>query len=61
MMEAIRASPKTADIPVIVISALPELTVSQRLHRYRALLRKPFRENELLSAVRKVLGPEDPS
>jgi CheY-like chemotaxis protein len=61
MMEAMRSSAKTADIPVIAISALPERTISQRLQGYRALLRKPFRENDLLSAVRNVLGPRDPA
>jgi CheY-like chemotaxis protein len=52
-----KASPQTAGIPVIVITALPERTVTERLQGYEALLRKPFREKDLLEAVHKVLGP----
>ncbi len=43
-------------IPVIMMSALPEATVKERCNGYHAFMRKPFRESELLSTVRRVLG-----
>jgi CheY-like chemotaxis protein len=56
LINAMRTELRTADIPVIVMTALPETTVRQRLDGYAAFLRKPFREVELLEAVAKVLG-----
>ena len=57
LINAMRTEPRTADIPIIVMTALPETTVRQRLDGYAAFLRKPFREVELLEALAKVLGP----
>jgi two-component system chemotaxis sensor kinase CheA len=44
-----------ADIPVIVMSSLPAAAIAERAKNYRAFLRKPFTETELLSALRGVL------
>jgi CheY-like chemotaxis protein len=57
LMSAMRAESRTADIPVIIMTALPESTVRQRLVGYQAFLRKPFREAELLAGLAKVLDP----
>jgi CheY-like chemotaxis protein len=57
LMSAMRAEPRTADIPVIIMTALPESTVRELLDGYHAFLRKPFREAELLEGLAKVLGP----
>jgi CheY-like chemotaxis protein len=57
LINAMRTEQRTADIPIIVMTALPETTVRQRLDGYAAFLRKPFREVELLEALAKVLGP----
>jgi two-component system chemotaxis sensor kinase CheA len=57
LMSAMRAESRTADIPVIIMTALPESTVRQRLVGYQAFLRKPFREAELLACLAKVLDP----
>ena len=57
LMSAMKADSRTADIPVIIMTALPESTVRQRLVGYQAFLRKPFREAELLAGLAKVLGP----
>lgn len=56
LMHAMRSHPRTMDIPVIVMTALPETTIRQRLHGYVAFLRKPFRETELLEVLAKVLS-----
>jgi CheY-like chemotaxis protein len=60
LMRTMKAETRTANIPVIIITALQEQTVSQRLQGYRTVLRKPFRESELLEAVTNVLGPFGP-
>lgn len=45
-----------ADVPVVVMSSLPEATVSERLTGHRAFVRKPFRESELLETIERVLN-----
>jgi CheY-like chemotaxis protein len=60
LIKAMKAEGRTAAIPVIVMTALPEDAVRDRLQGYSALLRKPFREIELLEAVAKLLGPATP-
>jgi DNA-binding response OmpR family regulator len=57
LVSAMRAESRTADIPVIIMTALPESTVRTRLDGYLVFLRKPFREAELLEGLRKALGP----
>jgi CheY-like chemotaxis protein len=44
------------DIPVILMSGLPEASVSERCDGYQAFMRKPFREAELLETLRRLLG-----
>jgi two-component system chemotaxis sensor kinase CheA len=51
------ADPAMADIPIVIMSALQEAAVRQRIDRYRRFLRKPFREADVLQAVRYCLGP----
>ena len=58
MSNAMRADPALADIPIIMMSGLPESTVRQRFSGYAAFLRKPFFEPELLGILAEVLGPE---
>jgi CheY-like chemotaxis protein len=47
-------------IPVIVMSGLPEASVSERCDGYQAFLRKPFRETELLDALQRLLHSGTP-
>jgi CheY-like chemotaxis protein len=56
LMSAMRAEARTADIPIIIMTALPERTVRDRVDGYSAFLRKPFREAELLEVLTKVLS-----
>lgn len=44
-------------IPVVVMSGLPEATVSERCDGYQGFLRKPFRETELLATLHRLLDP----
>jgi CheY-like chemotaxis protein len=58
VLKAMRADPKLAAVPVIMISAVPESVVRARCEGYAAFLRKPFDFQTLLSAVERVTaGP----
>lgn len=48
---ALKANPRTSHIPVILMSSLPEETVTERCFGYRAFLRKPFRIAAVLDAI----------
>lgn len=56
MLAALKASAATAHIPVIMMSSLPEATISQRAAGYHTFLRKPFRINAVLDAIASALG-----
>ncbi len=60
LVAAMREKADTAAIPVIVMTALPESSVRERLRDYIAYLRKPFRETDLLAALSKALPSLDP-
>ena len=60
LVAAMREKAETAAIPVIVMTALPESSVRERLQDYIAYLRKPFRETDLLAALSKALPSLDP-
>lgn len=53
---AIRSDPAMADVPIVMMSAVPEAAVRERFDGYDAFLRKPFRITEFLSLVASVLG-----
>jgi CheY-like chemotaxis protein len=52
-LEALRGDERTADIPVVILSALSSGEVKQRLHSMgvRAILQKPYKPEDLLRAV----------
>lgn len=53
--KSIRTQPDYAEIPIIMMSSVPEASVRDRFDAYQAFLRKPFRLTELLPVVRAVL------
>jgi DNA-binding response OmpR family regulator len=58
VLKAMRADPKLAAVPVIMMSAAPESVVRVRCQGYTAFLRKPFDFEAILSAVeRMTAGP----
>jgi DNA-binding response OmpR family regulator len=58
VLKAMRADPKLAAVPVIMISVVPESVVRARCPGYAAFLRKPFDFETLLNAVERVTaGP----
>jgi CheY-like chemotaxis protein len=56
MMQAMAASPDMALIPVIIMTSLPEATITQRISGHAAYTRKPFRLDALLDLVAVTLA-----
>jgi CheY-like chemotaxis protein len=55
-IKALREEPGLRDVPVVVMSSLPEAAVSQSTKReYVAFLRKPFRIQEVIDIVNGAL------
>jgi two-component system chemotaxis sensor kinase CheA len=59
LMAAMAEDPRTRSIPVVVMTSLLESAVRERATSYRAVLRKPFREADLLDVLGDVLGGDD--
>ena len=58
VLKAMRADPKLAAVPVIMMTAVPESVVRAQCHGYTAFLRKPFDFQTLLKAVERAMaGP----
>lgn len=52
MLKALREEPGLRDVPVVIMSSLPEITVSQSAKRaYVAFLRKPFKLQDVVNVV----------
>lgn len=57
MLRAMRADLTYRDVPVILMTALPEATVAKTIDsQYSGFLRKPFRANEVVGTVARVLA-----
>lgn len=59
LIQAMRAEPAWAAIPVILMSSLPEDAVSTPGAGYTAFLRKPFRIATVLATLHQVLRSRD--
>jgi CheY-like chemotaxis protein len=55
---AMRADSKLADIPIVMVSALPEAAVRKRFDGYQAFFRKPFDTTALLDVIAELLRPK---
>lgn len=59
MLLAMRETELQRDIPCIVMSSMPEANVQERIGKYSAFLRKPFRLAAVVQLVATVLaGPK---
>lgn len=56
VLRAMRADPRLATVPVIMMSAMPESVVSARCSGYFAFLRKPFGFEPLHAIIVRALG-----
>jgi CheY-like chemotaxis protein len=53
-LQAMGADGNLKDVPVILMSSLPESTVAQRATGYRVFLRKPFRIFDVVDIVSRL-------
>ena len=56
LLAELKADPATADVPVVVVSAMDEVLTDERRAQAAAVLAKPFSPRTLLEAVRAVQG-----
>jgi DNA-binding response OmpR family regulator len=61
VLRAMRADPRLTQVPVIMISAMPEAVVRKRVDGYASFLRKPFDFESLLRTVEQTIGGPTPS
>ena len=59
LLSELRADPETADIPVIIVSALPEALTPERRALADAVLAKPIDPRVLLDLLRSTRGRQD--
>jgi CheY-like chemotaxis protein len=57
MVAALRADPAQREIPIVIMSAVAETVVRERVTGYAAFLRKPFRIGTVLDLVIRLIGP----
>lgn len=56
LMTAMRADPQLADVPVVIMSSIPEATLAERALGYAAFVRKPFNIFAVVDLVAKLTG-----
>jgi CheY-like chemotaxis protein len=59
LLRELAKSPGLSGIPVIVMSSLQETAVRERCDGYKAFLRKPFREADVLKTIQRVLSADE--
>jgi len=57
MARAVRDDPGQRSIPIVMTSAVSEQAMRQQFSDYQVFLRKPFRVNDLLEIVGRLLPP----
>jgi CheY-like chemotaxis protein len=55
MLRALRADPRYAEIPVVMMTSLPEALPADEVFLYQDVLHKPFTQEKLLSTLERVL------
>lgn len=56
MAQEMRADPAYQQMPIIIMSAMPEVVVQKQLDTYQGFLRKPFRVAAMLELISTVLN-----
>ena len=59
MLGAMAADPALRQIPVAMMSSMPETTVAERCASYASFIRKPFRLAQIVRLSRQLLGRSD--
>ena len=58
LLTELKVNPDTADVPVLVMSGMPEVLSEERRAMAAAILAKPFRIGDLLDAIRTACASE---
>jgi DNA-binding response OmpR family regulator len=61
LVQAMRQSEGQREVPIIIMSSMPEANVHARIDNYAAFVRKPFQIAALMRLVATVLGSAQPS
>jgi CheY-like chemotaxis protein len=56
MLAAMQADPSLRQIPVVMMSSMPEAAVAERCSGYVTFMRKPFKLVELVEMVKRILA-----
>ncbi len=56
LIATVKADPRFRDIPIIVMTSIPQATVVEQSKDHADFLRKPFRIRDVLAAVEKLIG-----
>jgi CheY-like chemotaxis protein len=57
LIAALQKDHALRDIPIVVMTSVPESKVAEQCPGYDAYLRKPFKLREVLGVVERLLGP----
>ena len=60
LIEGLAADPALADVPVVVMSSLPEAAVAERAPNYAAFVRKPFKIFALIELITGLVDGSPP-
>jgi CheY-like chemotaxis protein len=56
VLRSIADDPSLRDIPVVLMSSLPEATVAERCTGYAIFMRKPFEITDVISLTKRLIG-----
>jgi CheY-like chemotaxis protein len=59
MLRVIRSDSTLTDIPVVLMSSMPEVLVAERCSGYAIFLRKPFKIAEVIKLAQRMIDQED--
>ena len=60
VVKAMRADKRLRAVPVLLASALPEKTISERCNSYNFFLRKPYKTERLMEEISRLLDSAPP-
>ncbi|MGB6564213.1 MAG: response regulator [Candidatus Binataceae bacterium] len=60
VVKAMRADKRLRAVPVVLASALPEKTISERCNSYNVFLRKPYKTERLMEEISRLLDSAPP-
>jgi CheY-like chemotaxis protein len=55
LLDALEKDPRFAEVPVVVMSSMPEAAFAERSRRYASYVRKPFQIYEFLDSLKRFL------